>query len=49
MTSWAAPESFDEFVLLRYPALIRFAHVLTGDPHTAGDLVQEALIRAGLS
>lgn len=49
MIGWAAPDSFDEFVASRYSALLRFAHVLTGDPHAAADLVQDAVVRAGMS
>jgi RNA polymerase sigma-70 factor (sigma-E family) len=40
-----ARESFGEFVAAALPALLRFGHVLTGDPRTAEDLVQEALAR----
>jgi RNA polymerase sigma-70 factor (sigma-E family) len=46
---WAAPAEFDEFVRARHAALLRFAHLLTGDPHAAADLVQEALERTGLA
>src|SRR6266511_448781 len=45
---WEAPEEFDEFIRSRHDALLRFAHLLTGDLHTAADLVQESLERAGL-
>ena len=38
-------ESFGEFVAAALPALLRFGHVLTGDPRAAEDLVQEALAR----
>lgn len=41
-------ETFDAFVRARMPALLRFAHAMTGDPHTAADLVQDALVRTGL-
>jgi RNA polymerase sigma-70 factor (sigma-E family) len=41
-------DAFDAFVRARLPALLRFAHALTGDPHTAADLVQDALERTGL-
>jgi RNA polymerase sigma-70 factor (sigma-E family) len=40
--------AFDEFVRARMPALLRFAHAVTGDPHTAADLVQDALERTGM-
>src|SRR5258708_5890534 len=36
---------FAEFVALRRDALVRAACLLTGDPHTAEDLVQTALVR----
>jgi DNA-directed RNA polymerase specialized sigma24 family protein len=37
---------FAEFVAARSGALIRLAYVLTGDQHTAEDLLQTALTRA---
>jgi RNA polymerase sigma-70 factor (sigma-E family) len=37
---------FEEFVVARTPALLRFAYLLTADGHLAEDLVQEALVRA---
>lgn len=40
--------SFEAFVEARLPALLRFAHAVCGDPHTAGDLVQDALERTGV-
>jgi RNA polymerase sigma-70 factor (sigma-E family) len=46
---WSAPPEFDDFVRGRHTALLRFAHVLTGDPHRAADLVQDALERTGLA
>jgi RNA polymerase sigma-70 factor (sigma-E family) len=36
-------EAFGEFVTEALPGLLRFGHVLTGSPHEAEDLVQEAL------
>jgi RNA polymerase sigma-70 factor (sigma-E family) len=36
---------FRAFVAARSPSLLWFAHVLTGDPHTAEDVVQTALAR----
>lgn len=39
------PEGFREFVTERSPALLRTAWMLTGDPHTAEDLLQTALSR----
>src|SRR6266851_505971 len=38
-------DSFGDFVAAALPGLLRFGHVLTGDPKTAEDLVQEALAR----
>lgn len=38
-------EVFDEFVRARMPELLRFGHVLTGNPDAAADLVQDALER----
>lgn len=46
---WDAPREFDDFIRARHVALLRFAHVLCGDPHLAADLVQEALERTGLA
>jgi RNA polymerase sigma-70 factor (sigma-E family) len=40
-----ARDSFGEFVAAALPGLLRFGHVLTGDPRKAEDLVQEALAR----
>jgi RNA polymerase sigma-70 factor (sigma-E family) len=39
---------FDEFAAARLPALLRYAVMLTGDPHLAEDLVQETMIRVHL-
>jgi RNA polymerase sigma-70 factor (sigma-E family) len=39
------PEGFHEFVAARGPALSRTAFLLTGDHHTAADLLQEALAK----
>jgi RNA polymerase sigma-70 factor (sigma-E family) len=36
-------ETFGEFVTAALPGLLRFGHLLTGSPHEAEDLVQEAL------
>ena len=41
--------TFDDFARSRMPALLRFAHALSGDPHTAADLVQDALERTLLA
>jgi RNA polymerase sigma-70 factor (sigma-E family) len=40
--------TFEEFAEARLQALLRYAVMLTGDPHTAQDLVQETMIRAQL-
>lgn len=37
---------FEEFAVQALPALLRFGHVLTGSPHEAEDLVQEALAKS---
>ena len=39
---------FEAFVETHGPRLLAAAHMLTGDPHDASDLVQETLIRMGL-
>lgn len=39
---------FGEFVDTETPRLLRVAFALTGNPHDAWDLVQEALVRVGL-
>lgn len=44
----ASQASFEDYVRARLPALLRFAHALCGDPHTAADLVQDALERTGV-
>ena len=38
--------SFDEFVVERLDGLLRYATVLTDDPHLAQDIVQDVLLRA---
>jgi RNA polymerase sigma-70 factor (sigma-E family) len=40
-----APDSFDDFVAARGPALMRTAYMLTGSRDAAEDLVQSALAR----
>lgn len=45
----AAERAFRGFASARLPALLRFAHLLTGDPTAAEDLVQSALARTALS
>ncbi|QGQ18248.1 SigE family RNA polymerase sigma factor [Cellulomonas sp. JZ18] len=42
----AAARALDEVVRDHLPGLLRYATVLTGDGHTAADLVQEVLLRA---
>jgi RNA polymerase sigma-70 factor (sigma-E family) len=39
------PDGFEQFVTDRGAALMRYGFVLSGNPHDAADLVQEALIR----
>jgi RNA polymerase sigma-70 factor (sigma-E family) len=46
---WQAPPAFDEYVRGRHTELLRFAHVLCGDADLAADLVQDALVGAGLA
>jgi RNA polymerase sigma-70 factor (sigma-E family) len=40
---------FRAFVSARSSSLLRFAHVLTGDPHPAEDVVQTALAKTALA
>ena len=42
----ASDDEFAEFVAGALPGLLRFGHVLTGDPRAAEDLVQTALGRS---
>jgi RNA polymerase sigma-70 factor (sigma-E family) len=42
-------EVFEEFARARMPELLRFGHALTGSPHAAADLVQDALERTMLA
>jgi RNA polymerase sigma-70 factor (sigma-E family) len=39
---------FEDFVHSRLPGLLRYAHLLAGNPHDASDLVQTALERTGV-
>lgn len=41
-----SPVDFSAWVAARGPALQRFAYLVCGDQHAAGDLVQDALMRA---
>jgi len=48
---WSTSDSWrgvDEFVRARGASLFRYAMLLTGSEHEAADLLQDALIRAGL-
>jgi RNA polymerase sigma-70 factor (sigma-E family) len=40
-----APDAFTEFVTARYPALVRYGALLTGDYGLGEDLTQEALVK----
>jgi RNA polymerase sigma-70 factor (sigma-E family) len=40
--------TYEEFASTRLPALLRYALMLTGDPHSAADVVQDTMIRAQL-
>jgi len=44
-----ADTQFEVFVRARLAELLRFGHVLTGSPHAAADLVQDALERTLLA
>ncbi|HEX5598271.1 MAG TPA: SigE family RNA polymerase sigma factor [Micromonosporaceae bacterium] len=41
--------TYEEFADSRLPALLRYAVMLTGDPHQAQDLVQETMVRVQLN
>ncbi|WP_320067278.1 SigE family RNA polymerase sigma factor [Micromonospora sp. RTGN7] len=41
--------TYEEFADSRLTALLRYAIMLTGDPHQAQDLVQETMVRAQLN
>ena len=43
------PVTYEEFADSRLDALLRYALMLTGDPHTAQDLVQETMVRVQLN
>jgi RNA polymerase sigma-70 factor (sigma-E family) len=38
--------TFEEYVAARLSALLRYAVMLTGDPHLAEDIVQDTMVRA---
>ncbi|HEX5598852.1 MAG TPA: sigma factor [Micromonosporaceae bacterium] len=40
---------FEEFVRQSLPALRRYARAVTGDTHTAEDLLQDTYVRIGLA
>jgi RNA polymerase sigma-70 factor (sigma-E family) len=40
-------DGFDEFVREALPGLLRYGHLLTGNPHDAADLVQAVLEKVG--
>ncbi|WP_260428580.1 sigma factor [Micromonospora globispora] len=42
-----AEPAFEEFVRARWTSPVRYGYVLTGSPHDAADLAQEALARLG--
>jgi len=44
----ALDDDFAEFVRAALPGLLRYGHVLTGNPHDAADLVQTVLEKVGL-
>ena len=46
MAAIASEDEFAEFVAAALPGLLRFGHVLTGNPQSAEDLVQTALGRS---
>lgn len=41
--------TYEEFAESRLDALLRYAVMLTGDPHTAQDLVQDTMVRVQLN
>lgn len=41
-------DGFEAFVEVETPRLLGLAHALSGNPHDAWDLVQEALVRVGV-
>jgi DNA-directed RNA polymerase specialized sigma24 family protein len=43
------PVTYEEFADSRLGALLRYAVMLTGDQHTAQDLVQETMVRVQLN
>ena len=38
-------ETYEEFVVSRAQSLLRYGYVLSGNPHDAADLVQDALLK----
>ncbi|WP_438875007.1 SigE family RNA polymerase sigma factor [Winogradskya consettensis] len=43
------PVTYEEFADSRLSALLRYATMLTGDPHSAEDLVQETMVKVQLN
>ena len=41
--------TYEEFADTQLPGLLRYAVMLTGDPHTAQDLVQDTMVRVQLN
>jgi RNA polymerase sigma-70 factor (sigma-E family) len=41
--------TYEEYASVRLQALLRYVLMLTGDPHTAADIVQETMIRVQLN
>ena len=41
--------TYEEFADTQLPGLLRYAVMLTGDPHTAEDLVQDTMVRVQLN
>lgn len=46
---WQPDPAFDAYVAARMSALLSYAHLLTGDPSAAEDVVQTALARTALA
>ena len=46
---WRPDKGFDAFVVARLSALLSYAHLLTGNRHTAEDIVQSALARTAVA
>jgi RNA polymerase sigma-70 factor (sigma-E family) len=46
---WRPDAGFDAFVVARMGALLSYAHLITGNRHTAEDVVQAALARTAIA